>query len=86
MRLPKPLPRYLKEEELTTLFGAIKRPRDRAPCLLMLRSGLRVEEVAKLSLETLDLTRGRVLVRHGKAGLDRVVYISPPLPCVRGCR
>ena len=54
MRLPKPLPRRLKEEELTTLFDAIKRPRDRAPCLLMLRSGLRVEEVAKLSLETLD--------------------------------
>ena len=28
LRLPKPLPRYLKEEELTTLFGgAIKRPR-----------------------------------------------------------
>jgi len=30
LRLPKPLPRYLKEDELTTLFGAIKRPRDRA--------------------------------------------------------
>ncbi len=51
LRLPKPLPRCLKEEELTTLFGAIKRPRDRALFLLMLRSGLRVEEVAKLSLE-----------------------------------
>ncbi len=65
------------EEELTTLFSAIKRLRDRALFLLMLRSGLRVEEVAKLSLEALDLTRGRVHVHHGKGGKDRVVYISP---------
>ncbi len=41
----------------------------------MLRSGLQVEEEAKLSLEA--LTRGRVLVHHGKGGKDRVVYISP---------
>ena len=47
LRLPKPLPRCLKEEELTTLFDGIRRPRDRALFLLMLRSGLRVEEVAK---------------------------------------
>lgn len=77
LRLPKPLPRCLKEEELTTLFGVIRRPRDRALFLLMLRSGLRVEEVAKLSLEALDLTRGRLHVHHGKGGKDRVVYISP---------
>ena len=30
LRLPRPLPRCLKEEELSTLFGAIERPRDRA--------------------------------------------------------
>jgi site-specific recombinase XerD len=77
LRLPRPLPRCLKEEDLTTLFGAIKRPRDRALFLLMLRSGLRVEEVANLILEALDLTRGRLLVQHGKGGKDRVVYISP---------
>jgi len=77
LRLPKPLPRCLKEEELTALFGAIRRLRDRALFLLMLRSGLRVEEVANLTLEALDLTRGRVHVHHGKGGKDRVVYISP---------
>ncbi len=77
LRPPKPLPRCLKEEEVTTLFGAIRRPRDRVLFLLMLRSGLRVEEVANLTLEALDLTRGRVHVHHGKSGKDRVVYISP---------
>ena len=77
LRLPKPLPRCLKEEDLATLFRVMKRPRDRAIFLLMLRSGLRVEEVANLTLEALDLIRGRILVRHGKGGKDRVVYISP---------
>ena len=77
LRLPKPLPRCLKEEDLATLFSVMKRPRDRAIFLLMLRSGLRVEEVANLTLEALDLIRGRILVRHGKGGKDRVVYISP---------
>jgi site-specific recombinase XerD len=77
LRLPKPLPRCLKEEEVATLFGAIRRPRDQALFLLMLRSGLRVEEVANLTLEALDLTRGRVHVHHGKGGKDRVVYVSP---------
>ena len=76
LRLPKPLPRCLKEEEVATLFGAIRRPRDQALFLLMLRSGLRVEEVANLTLEALDLTRGRVHVHHGKGGKDRVVYVS----------
>jgi site-specific recombinase XerD len=86
LRLPKPLPRCLKEEELTTLFGAIKRPRDRALFLLMLRSGLRVEEVANLSLEALDLTRGRVLVHHGNKQVflvEKGPYTGQPLS-VRG--
>jgi len=77
LRLPKPLPRCLKEEEITALFGAIRRPRDQALFLLMLRSGLRVEEVANLTLEALDLSRGRVHVHQGKGAKDRVVYISP---------
>ena len=77
LRLPRPLPRCLKEEDLAILFGVIRSPRDRAIFLLMLRSGLRVEEVANLTLEALDLKRDRILVQHGKGGKDRVVYISP---------
>jgi site-specific recombinase XerD len=43
---------------------------------IMLRCGLRVEEVANLTLKSLDLKRGRIYVQHGKGGKDRVVYIS----------
>ena len=77
LRLPRPLPRFLKEEDLAILLGAIRSLRDRAIFLLMLRSGLRVEEVAKLTLEAIDLKRDRLLVQQGKGGKDRVVYISP---------
>lgn len=43
---------------------------------LMLRCGLRVEEVANLSLAGLDLRRGQVFVYQGKGAKDRVVYLS----------
>ena len=42
----------------------------------MLRCGLRVEEVANLTLAALDLKRRRIIVYNGKGSKDRVVYIS----------
>jgi site-specific recombinase XerD len=44
--------------------------------MLMLRCGLRVEEVAHLRLQDLDLAQRRILVCCGKGGKDRIVYIS----------
>ncbi|NTV57558.1 MAG: tyrosine-type recombinase/integrase [Deltaproteobacteria bacterium] len=77
LRLPRPLPRFLKDEEIAKLFESIKGRRDRAMFYLMLRCGLRVEEVARLAVESLDLKRGRIWVRNGKGGKDRMVYVSP---------
>ena len=76
LRLARPLPRYLKDEEVSKLFQTIKGLRDRAIFMLMLRCGLRVEEVAHLRLQDLDLTQRRILVCQGKGNKDRVVYIS----------
>jgi len=76
LRLPSPLPRYVKEEELDALFATIHKHRDRAMFTLMLRCGLRVEEVAKLTLAAVDLRRRRIVVHNGKGRKDRVVYIS----------
>jgi site-specific recombinase XerD len=76
LRLPAPLPRYVKEEDLDTLFAVISKHRDRAMFMLMLRCGLRVAEVANLTLAAVDLGRRRIVVHNGKGGKDRVVYIS----------
>jgi len=76
LRQSKPLPRYLKEEQVQMLFDVIKGYRDRAIFMLMLRCGLRVEEVANLSLTAIDLKRCQLFVLNGKGSKDRVVYIS----------
>jgi site-specific recombinase XerD len=79
LRLPRPLPRHLRDEQIPHLFSEIQHPRDRALFLVMLRCGLRVEEVANLTLGALDLKGRRIFVHHGKGGKDRVVYMSNDL-------
>jgi site-specific recombinase XerD len=76
LRVPKPLPRSLRDQEIEKLFGVIKGKRDIAMFKLMLRCGLRVEEVSNLSLGDIDLKRRRIIVQQGKGGKGRVVYIS----------
>jgi site-specific recombinase XerD len=76
LRLSQPLPRHLKDEQVLRLFDVIKSGRDRAMFMLMLRCGLRVEEVANLSLAAIDWRRSRLYVFNGKGQKDRVVYIS----------
>jgi site-specific recombinase XerD len=76
LRVPKPLPRSLRDQEVEKLFGVIKNKRDIAMFKLMLRCGLRVEEVSNLSLGDLDLKKRRIIVQQGKGGKGRVVYIS----------
>ena len=76
LRLSRPLPKHLREEEVAALFDCIKGYRDKAMFNLMLRSGLRVEEVANLTLDAIDLKRRKIFVYNGKGNKDRVVYIS----------
>lgn len=76
LRLPRPLPRYLKDEEVPRLFTHIKTYRDRAIFMLMLRCGLRLEEVANLTLRAIDLRRAQLFIYDGKGGKDRIVYLS----------
>ncbi len=75
LRMPRPLPRFL-EEEVEKLFGVINKLRDQAMFRLMLRCGLRVEEVANLTVDAIDLPRRKITVKNGKWGRDRIVFIS----------
>jgi site-specific recombinase XerD len=74
--VPKPLPRALREDQVDQFFEVIKTRRDWAMFRLMLRCGLRVEEVANLTLGDIDIKQRRIMVVDGKGGKDRVVYIS----------
>jgi len=76
LRLPRPLPGHLKDEQISALFAVIADVRDRAMFMLMLRCGLRVEEVARLTLDALALERKHLFVLNGKGSKDRVVYMS----------
>ena len=63
-------------EQIPRLFAVIDHQRDRAIFMLMLRCGLRGEEVAQLTLSALDLPRSQLFVYHGKGAKDRIVYLS----------
>lgn len=76
LRLSRPLPRYLRDEYVARLFNVIGSRRDRAMFMLMLRCGLRVEEVANLKLASIDLRRMQLIVYEGKGRKDRIVYLS----------
>ena len=76
LRLPKPLPKHLKDEQVALLFKEIKDARDRVMFMLMLRCGLRVEEVARLSIDAIDYPRRHLFVFNGKGSKDRIVYLS----------
>ena len=70
------MPRHLQEEQLGPFFNEVKGYRDQALFTLMLRCGLRVEEVAHLSLGDIDLKRRTLLIQDGKGAKDRMVYLS----------
>ncbi len=76
LRMPKPLPRYVKDEDIDVFFNLIKNRRDYAMFRLMLRCGLRVEEVADLTIDCLDLKHRKIIIKHGKGGKGRAVCVS----------
>jgi site-specific recombinase XerD len=76
LRLPRPLPKHLRDEQVVALFKEINDPRDRAMFMLMLRCGLRVQEVARLTLDAIEYRSRQLCVFNGKGSKDRMVYLS----------
>jgi integrase/recombinase XerD len=78
IRLPKTV---LSLEEAARLLATpdVQRPmgiRDRAILEVFYSSGLRLEEMSRLSIEDLDLKNGYLRVTHGKCAKDRVVPLG----------
>ena len=75
-KMSRPLPRHLRDEQVEIFFKTVSGYRDRAMFMLMLRCGLRVEEVANLAIGAIDVKRRTILVEDGKGAKDRIVYMS----------
>lgn len=76
VRMGRPLPKQLTRAQVRQLFASISNEMDRALFLLMLRCGLRVSEVARLTITDVDWEQGALIVRQGKGRKDRRVYLS----------
>jgi site-specific recombinase XerD len=86
LRLGRPLPKPLAQDQVRALFTQITHPMDHALGLLMLRCGLRVSEVARLRLEEIDWAQQSLRIEQGKGRKDRLVYLSPDaLAALRTC-
>ena len=76
LREPHPLPRYLHDNDIESFLETVSCLRDLAMFMLMLRCGLRVQELVNLTLEVIDYRRSQILIKAGKGCKDRIVYIS----------
>ena len=86
LRQGRPLPKKLSQEQVRTLFAQITNPMDHALCLLILRCGLRVSEVARLRRSDLDWEQQSLRINQGKGRKDRVVYVAADaLAALRTC-
>jgi len=78
-KVPRTLPVYLDEEELTSLARAAQNPTIESIIWTLYLSGLRNGELCSLKLADVDLGRRLVYVRRGKGSKDRVVPTSSRL-------
>ena len=78
LRMPQRLPRPAQQADLELFFSVIKNPRDKAIFTLMLRCGLRISEVAGLTMDNLFLREAKPRIQlFGKNSKERSVYLSP---------
>jgi site-specific recombinase XerD len=77
-KLPKRLPPIKSEREIQRLIRATRTPRDLAILELGYASGLRVNELANLRVEDVNLRARSLIVRQGKGGEDRIGLFGTP--------
>ncbi len=70
------LPKYLTEAEAARLRRSAVTTRDRAFVSMLLYSGVRVGELCRLTMESVDFADMTVHVRSGKGDKDRLVIVA----------
>jgi integrase len=72
---------YFTSEQAEKLLNKIKAKSLKlwGQCVLSLYSGMRFGEIAKLKLADINLDAKTILIRDGKGGVDRHVYLTEPI-------
>lgn len=77
LNLPDLLPRAINPDDIRQFLSVIKTSRDRAICLLLLRTGMRIGELINLKVNDLDIRDRKIYIYEGEKNcLGRVVYLS----------
>jgi site-specific recombinase XerD len=75
--LPDPLPRAMGAQEVARLLAVINDGMDRALFLVLLRTGIRVGELLRLTVADVDLAQSALYIQQGnKNDRGRVVYLA----------
>lgn len=77
--LPTPerqLPDYLTEEELTKVLGLVRTPLEKAIIMVLVDTGLRIDELRRLILVDVDWQRGFIFAHREKTGMHGWIPIS----------
>jgi site-specific recombinase XerD len=73
------LPAVLTREQVHRLLGAIRLRRYRIPVKLIYCAGLRLSECLSLTIHDILGDEGKIMVRDGKGGKDRMVPVAPEM-------
>jgi len=77
IKVPDALPRAIDPEDIKQLLAVIKKPRDRALVVTLLRTGMRIGELLNTMLKDLNLRDKRIEIFEAqKNRVGRVVYLS----------
>jgi len=84
-RIPKRLPAYVHPGQIARLMTEIEKLEDsrrrqqlKAFILLGMSTGMRSEEMYRLTPEAVDLKSATIQVRNTKSGVDRLVFLNEP--------
>jgi integrase/recombinase XerD len=77
LKVPEFLPRAIAPGDVRKILGAIKDIRDRALILVLLRTGMRIGEVLRLTMRDLEVRERKIHIYEGEKNcFGRVVYLS----------
>jgi integrase/recombinase XerD len=82
IKVPDALPRAIDPEDVRLLLSVIKKTRDWAMILILLRTGMRIGELLDTRVSDLNLRENRIEVYEAsKNRVGRVVYLSDDARC-----